>query len=316
MDERAATPVLMGKSLQFFKRYVPDYRLVEWTPETLEAVLRATPGVRAIIAAGDHPLPAAIENLDSLGLVALMGAGYDGLQTDRLFARGVEISHTPGANAEDVADHGMALFLALVRRVLDGDRRVREGLWVDYGLVTKLPSVRNLRVGVVGMGAIGVALARRLTAFGCRVSWYGPRPKPEIEHPRAGSVLDLARESDVLFLAHKANESNRGLVDRAVLEALGPDGMLVNLSRGTAVDEPMLIAALRDGTLGGAAIDVFDPEPVRDTRWADVPNCVLAPHIGGAGLGAWDNIGAMVTQNLDRFFAGQPLATPVPRPAA
>ena len=305
--------VLIEKQLSFFKAYLPTFDLVDWTPETVEQALRDNPGVRAIVATGGKPLPDAIVNHPNLGVVALMGAGYEGLEVERLFARGLQVSNAAGANADDVADHAMALLLGLVRRVVDGDRRVREGLWVDHGMILKTPSIRNLTAGIFGMGSIGKGLAQRMEAFGSKVRWYGPNPKPELKYPRAESLLELARDSDVLFLAHRADDTNRGVVDAEILRALGPKGYLVNVSRGSAVDEATLMGALRDGTIAGAAIDVFEPEPVTDRRWADVPNCVLAPHIGGAGLGAWDNIGGLVTDNLNRFFAGQPLATPIPR---
>lgn len=312
MLEPSETPVLIESNFGFFKQHVSKYKLIDWTPDTLAEVLDANPGVRAIITAGEKPLPQLVEELPSLGLVALMGAGYEGIQTERLWARGVEVTHTPGANANDVADQAMALFLALIRRVVDNDRRVREGLWVDRTTLLKVPSVRNQRIGIVGMGAIGKALARRFSAFGCEIAWYGPRPKPEIEYPRYDTVLNLARETDVLVLAHRADHSNAGLVSAQVIEAIGPKSYLVNVSRGLAVDEPALIAALRNGTIAGAAIDVFEPEPVTDTRWADVPNCVLSPHTGGVGLGAWKDVGAKVCENLDCFFQGKPLASPIP----
>ena len=313
MAEPAKQQVLIEKQLSFFKPYLSSFDLVEWTPETIEATLRENPGVRALVSTGSKPLPEAILNHPNLGIVAMMGAGYEGIRVDQLFARGLEVTNAAGANADDVADHALALLLGLIRRVVDGDRRVREGLWVDPSVIFKMPSIRNLRAGIFGMGAIGQGLARRIEAFGSPVSWYGPRPKPEIKYPRAESLLELARNSDVLFLAHRADETNRGVVDAEILKALGPKGYLVNVSRGSAVDEATLVGALRDGTIAGAAIDVFEPEPVTDRRWADVPNCLLAPHIGGAGLGAWDNIGALVTDNLNRFFAGQPVATPIPR---
>lgn len=313
MPKASQTPVLINQALGFFKPHIAKYRLIDWSPDTLSDVLAANPGIRAIVAAGESALPEPIEMLPSLGLVALMGVGYEGIQTQRLWERGVEITHTPGANADDVADQALALFLALIRRIVDNDRRVREGLWVDRETILQVPSVRDQRIGIVGMGAIGKALAQRFAAFGCAIAWHGPRPKADISYPRYDSVLDLARNSDVLVLAHRADQSNAGLVNAQVIEAIGLRGYLLNVSRGSAVDEAALIAALREGKIAGAAIDVFEPEPVADRRWADVPNCVLSPHVGGVGTGAWRKIGAMVCENLDRFFAGQPLLSPVPR---
>ena len=305
--------ILFDSRMRFLAPHLAGYRLIDWHVKSSAPTTEAIDEVRAAVTVGDEPLPPHIEALPHLGLLAVTGAGFDGIQTDRLFARGIEITHSPGANAPDVADHAMALFLALQRRVIDGDRRVRDGSWVDYAMVLQMPSIRDLRVGILGMGAIGEQLAKRLAAFDCPIRWHGPRPRPGIGYPRADSLIDLARDSDVLFLAHRANDSNRGLIDGVVLDALGPKGLLVNISRGLAIDEALLIDALRRGRIAGAAIDVFDPEPVTDARWADAPNCVLSPHVGGVGLGSWATIGKMVRNNLDLFFAGQPVANPIPR---
>ena len=312
MVDPATAAVLIEERLGFFKSYLTGYRLVDWTQDRLPQVIAAHPDIRAIVAAGEKPIPEEVASLPSLGLVALMGAGFEGIQLDRLRARGVQVTHSPGANAQDVADQAMTLLLAVVRRVLEGDRRVREGLWVDRGTILTQPSVRDLKAGIVGMGAIGKALAQRLAAFGCAISWHGPRPKPDVEYRYVADLLDLARESDVLLLCHRADQSNAGMVDARVLEAIGPQGYLINVSRGSAVDEPALIRALRDGTIGGAGLDVFEAEPVTGGRWNDVPRCVLSPHTGGIGTGAWRANGAKVRENLDCFFAGRPLASPVP----
>lgn len=311
MYDPSQTPVLIENTLGFFKRHVSKYKLIDWTPETLPQVLAAHPEVRAIVAAGEKPVPEAIAALPSLGLVALMGAGYEGIQVEQLRARGVDVTNTPGANSMDVADQAIALFLSLIRRIIPNDARVRSGDWVDRATILSVPSIRDLKVGIVGMGAIGQALAQRFAVFGCEIAWYGPRPKPEIAYPRHDSVQGLAQACDVLVLCHRANQDNAGLVSAEVLRTIGSRGYLVNVSRGSAVDEDALIAALRDGTIAGAALDVFEPEPVTDTRWADVPNCVLSPHCGGIGQGTWANVGAMVCDNLDRFFTGQSLANPV-----
>ena len=312
MFDPASSPVLIEERLGFFKSYLSGYRLVDWTPERLQDVIADNPGIRAIVAAGEKAIPEAVASLPSLGLVALMGAGFEGIQVDRLRERGVEVTHSPGANAPDVADQAMTLLLAVARGVLEADRRVRDGLWVDRSTILTQPSIRDLKAGIVGMGAIGRALAERLSAFGCEISWHGPRPKADVTYPFVADLTELARQSDVLLLCHRADQSNAGMVDARVLEAIGPRGYLVNVSRGSAVDEDALIRALRDGTLGGAGLDVFEAEPVAAGRWSDVPRCVLSPHMGGIGSGAWRANGAKVRENLDCFFSGRPLVSPVP----
>ncbi len=171
-------------------------------------------------------------------------------------------------------------------------------------------SLAGRALGIVGLGEIGAASARRAEAFGLTVSWWGPRDKPEAPWPRAESLLALAESSDILLVACRASEQTRGLVSREIIEAVGPRGLLVNVSRGQLVDEDALIAALREGRLGMAALDVYAEEPTPAERWADVPNAVLTPHIGGATTGAGPKMIALTLENLRRFFAGEPLANP------
>jgi lactate dehydrogenase-like 2-hydroxyacid dehydrogenase len=154
-------------------------------------------------------------------------------------------------------------------------------------------------------------VARRAAAFDLSVSWWGPREKPEAPWPRAESLLALAQASDILVVAAKADDETRGLISKEVIEVLGPKGLLVNISRGQVVDEDALIAALKAGRLGMAALDVFQTEPTMAERWADVPNTVLTPHTAGATTGAIPKMMALTLENLRRFFAGKPLVNPV-----
>ena len=167
------------------------------------------------------------------------------------------------------------------------------------------------KLGIVGMGSIGVAVAERAQAMRMQVSWWGPREKPALPWPRTASLEALAHESDILLVAARADESNRGMISAAILEALGPEGLLVNVARGQLVDEAALIAALISRRLGGAAIDVYDPEPTDPARWVDVPNVVLTPHIGGATHEAVAHMAQMLLANLTAHFADKPLISPV-----
>jgi lactate dehydrogenase-like 2-hydroxyacid dehydrogenase len=196
------------------------------------------------------------------------------------------------------------------RRIVDGDRAVTGGSWqLDDRLMT--PSLRGQRLGIVGLGAIGEAVARRAEPFGLSIRWWGPRDKPA-PWPRADSLLELARDSDILIVACRADETNRGLISRKIIEALGPDGLLINVARGQLVDEDALIAALKDGRLSQAALDVFETEPTDPDRWAGVPNVVLTPHTAGATTAAVQGMLMLLVQNLQAHFAGEPLKTPVP----
>ena len=266
--------------------------------------------VRALVVAGEFPLDKAlIESLPALSLIACFTSGYDGIDVDWCQARGLPVTHAPGVNHEDVADHALGLILAARRQIAAGDRALRAGDWTaDSKIIT--PSLKGQRLGIVGLGSIGEAVARRGEAMRMPVRWWGPREKAS-PWTRSDSLLQLARDSDILVVACKADESNRGLISGAVIEALGPQGLLVNVARGQLVDETALIAALKDGRLGQAALDVFEEEPTPAERWTNVPNTVLTPHTGGATTEAVQGMLMLLIQNLRAAFAGEPLVTPV-----
>jgi lactate dehydrogenase-like 2-hydroxyacid dehydrogenase len=269
--------------------------------------------VRAMAHAGDIKLePAFLESLPRLGLIACVGAGYDGVDVAWCRARGIEVTNAAGLNADDVADHALGLMLAGWRNILDGDRCIRAGGWRESHRNPASHSLTGRRFGVVGLGAIGSAAARRAEAFGLAVAWWGPRPKPAATWPRKDSLLALARWSDILLVASRANAENHGMISREVIEAVGPEGMIVNIARGSVVDEDALVAALKDGRLGRAGLDVFAEEPTPVARWADVPNTVLTPHNASTTLETIPRLVARTVANLRLFFAGKPVANPVP----
>jgi len=280
------------------------YRFWEGPP------IEAAHDIRALIVAGEAPLDKGlIERLPALDLVACFTSGYDGIDIDWCRQRGLPVTHAPGVNHEDVADHALGLVLAARRQIVSGDRQVRSGGWTaETRSIT--PSLGGQKLGVVGLGAIGAAVARRAETFRMDVSWWGPRPKAA-EWPRADSLSALAEVSDILVVACKADETNRGLISREVLQALGPDGLLVNVARGQLIDEDALIDMLKSGALGQAALDVFMEEPTEPSRWADVPNLVLTPHTAGATTAGVQGMLMLLMQNLQAHFADQPLKTPV-----
>jgi len=273
--------------------------------------LEASHTIGALVVAGEFPLDQAlVESLPELGLIACFTAGYDGVDLAWAAERGLKVSHSPGVNHEDVADQAMGLLLAAWRGLIEGDAIVREGRWrPTEKRITASLAGRHL--GIVGLGAIGEAVARRAETFGLKVAWWGPNDKADVPWPRAESLLALAEASDILIVAARAGAENRGLIDRLVIEALGPQGLLINVARGQLVDEAALIAALKDGRLGMAALDVFETEPTPAGRWADVPNAVLSPHTAGATSGALPKMVALTRENLRRFFAGEPLVNAV-----
>ncbi|HUZ14030.1 MAG TPA: 2-hydroxyacid dehydrogenase [Caulobacteraceae bacterium] len=294
----------LGALTAFLEGEFTVWRLWEAPP------LEATQKIGALVVAGEFPIDRTLaEHLPNLGLIACFTAGFDGVDIAWARGRGLKVSHSPGVNHEDVADLAIGLMLAAWRGLVEGDAIVRGGRWrpTEKRLT---PSLGGRRLGIVGLGAIGEATARRAEAFGLSVAWWGPNEKPA-PWPRRDSLLALAAESDILVVAARASQASRGLIDRAVIEALGGQGLLVNVARGQLVDEDALIAALRDGRLGMAALDVFAVEPTPAERWADVPNVVLSPHAAGATAAAIPKMLALTRENLRRFFAGEPLANPV-----
>jgi len=307
MTQRPAVLIVqphLGPLTGFLESQYDVWRLWEGPP------LEAEHDIRALIVAGEFPLDMAlVERLPNLSLIACFTSGHEAIDVAACRARGLEVTHAPGVNHEDVADHALGLILAARRQILTGDRAVRAGSWrADDKTIT--PSMKGARLGIVGLGAIGEAVARRADIFRMETRWWGPREKAA-NWPYMGSLPDLARWADVLLVACKADESNRGLIDAAVLQALGPEGLLVNVARGQLVDEPALVAALKAGTVGGAALDVFEVEPTDPARWANVPNTLLTPHTGGATTNAVPAMLGLLMQNLAAHFAGQPVVTPV-----
>jgi lactate dehydrogenase-like 2-hydroxyacid dehydrogenase len=267
--------------------------------------------IRALVVAGEYAVDKTLaESLPNLGLIACFTTGYDGVDVEWATARGLTVTHSPGVNHEDVADHAIGLMLGAWRKIVQGDRMLRDGAWKPHEKLAS-PSLGGRHVGIVGLGDIGAATARRCEAFGLNVAWWGPREKPHAPWPRVESLLALARASEILIVACRASEETRGLISAEVIEALGSKGLLINVSRGQVVDEDALIAALKAGRLGAAGLDVFATEPTPPERWDDVPHTVLTPHTAGATSAAVPKMIALTRENLRRFFAGEPVANPV-----
>jgi lactate dehydrogenase-like 2-hydroxyacid dehydrogenase len=266
---------------------------------------------RVILHAGEFRLePSELLALPKLGLIACVSSGYDGVDVGWCRARGLEVTHAEGLNAEDVADHAIGLILAAWRNITVGDRRVREGLWRHEDRMTPQPSLNRRRLGIVGLGHIGLAVARRAEAMRMQIGWWGPREK-ESPWPRAESLMALARDSDILVVACRADATNRGMIGREIIDAVGPAGVIVNVARGSLLDEAALIAALKDGRLWRAALDVFETEPTPGERWVDVPGVVLTPHTAGVNTEAVPLMVAQAIENVRRFLAGEPVLSPV-----
>lgn len=244
---------------------------------------------------------ATMDRLPHLQLIACNGAGLDRIDVAGADARGIVVANTPGVLTEDVADAAIGLMYAVARRIVEADRFVRAGRWGPE----KMPLSRRIaggRAGIVGMGQIGQAIARRCAGLGLSVAYTAPRAKPEVPWTHVPELADLAERVDVLFLACPGGDATRGIVDGGIIAALGATGFLVNVSRGEVVDEEALIAALQAGALGGAALDVFVREPGLDPRLLTLDNVVLQPHYAGLTTQTRADIAATLVGAVDRFL--------------
>lgn len=254
-----------------------------------------------------------MDGFPNLEVISNFGVGYDAIDLDAARARGVIVANSPDLETDDVADTAIALTLDVMRGVSRGDRFVRSGRWGAGPLPPMGVSLKGKVIGIVGLGRIGAAIARRAEAFGMRVLWTGPRAKPTAPWPYLPSVRDLAAEATVLALACPGGQATRNLVDAAVLDALGPRGVLVNVARGSVVDEAALTAALAEGRIAGAGLDVFAAEPAVPEILLEMENVSLQPHSASASATA-ESRSAMLglaLDNLRSHFAGSGVRTPV-----
>jgi lactate dehydrogenase-like 2-hydroxyacid dehydrogenase len=251
-----------------------------------------------------------VRALPALGLVATLGLGYDRVDVTALRERGVRLANTPGVVETCVADHAIGLLISLVRRIAQADRLARAGVWAkrEIGLATR---VSGQRLGILGLGGIGARIARRAVAFDMPIGYHNRRPRPELPYRYFGSTVELAQWSDCLVVACPGGAQTRHLVDAAVLAALGPQGVLVNVARGSVVDEAALAAALAGARIGGAALDVFENEPGFPAELLGYDNVVLTPHIGGSTRETWRDAFDLVLANVEAFLAGREPVTPV-----
>ena len=266
------------------------------------------PRVRAI--AGGQVNAALLAQLPKVEIIANFGVGYDTIDTAAAKAANVRVTNTPNVLNDAVAELTIGLMIALARRIPQGDQFVRQGKWPggNLGLFTELT---GKTVGILGLGRIGKEIASRAQAMKMRVVYYGRHRQPAEPHIYYDSLVDMARDSDWLVIIAPGGKGTERIVSREVLEALGPKGMLVNVARGTLIDEPAMLELLQNGGLGGAALDVFETEPNVPPAFFALDNVVLSPHQGSATHQTRNAMGALVVANLDAHFAGEPLISAV-----
>jgi lactate dehydrogenase-like 2-hydroxyacid dehydrogenase len=267
--------------------------------------------VRAVVTGGGAGMPSAwFEVLPKLGVIAINGVGTDAVDLVQAKARGVRVTTTPGVLTDDVADIGMGLILATLRKLALGDRFVRAGQWgkTPFPLGSK---VTGKRLGIFGMGQIGGAIARRAAAFDMPIAYSNRKPVEGSPHQYFASLAELAEWSEILVIAASASPATKGVVNRAIFDALGPQGVLINVGRGAIIDEPAMVEALQEGRIAGAGLDVFANEPNVPSELFALDNVVLLPHQASATLETRLGMGDLVLRNVQAYFAGQPVLTPV-----
>jgi lactate dehydrogenase-like 2-hydroxyacid dehydrogenase len=286
------------------------YKAVEATDR--DAFIGAHGQVRAIACAQGQMSASLLERFPKLEIIASFGVGYDNVDVKYAAAHGITVTNTPEVLTEEVADTALGLLLCTVREFPQAERYVRAGHWAKQGFPLSKATLRNRTVGIVGMGAIGQAIARRLDAFGVPVVYHTRKPRPELSYRHYPKLIDMARDVDTLMVIVPGGPATANMINAAVLDALGSNGIVINMARGTVVDEPALIKALQDKRIMAAGLDVYVKEPEVPQALIEMENVVLLPHVGSASVHTRDKMDQLVADNILAWAAGKPPLTPVP----
>ena len=288
-----------------------DVRRLWEAPDRAALIAEVAQTVRGVATDGHWGCPPDVfEACRNIEIVASYGVGYDAIDTAACKARGIKVTNTPDVLNDAMAEITLGLMIALCRRIPQADAHIRAGRWPEagFGLTGELTGAK---VGIIGLGRIGKEIARRCQAFRMEVVYHGRREQPYQPFPYYADPVAMARDVDWLVAIAPGSAETAGIVSRAVMEALGPQGMLVNVGRGSLVDEPAIVELLAGGALGGAALDVFADEPNVPEALYAMENVVLSPHQGSATVKTRTAMGDLVVDNLAAHFAGDPLLTPV-----
>jgi lactate dehydrogenase-like 2-hydroxyacid dehydrogenase len=291
-----------------------DYRCHDYYQSSHKPGLLAAEGqrIRGLVQGGGTVTPTELlDQLPKLEIISVFGVGYDGVPVDYCRRRGLKVTNTPDVLTDDVADVAVGLVLMTGRGFAKAERFVRSGEWEKKGpeLTTKLG---GRTAGILGLGRIGKAIGQRLEAMGMKIAYTGRKAQPGVHYRYVPDLKALAAESDFLIVACPGGPATKDLVNADVLSALGKKGTIVNIARGSIIDEPALVKALQDGTIGGAGLDVFADEPNVPKPLLAMDNVVLLPHVGSATNETRKAMGDLCKANLDAWFAGRPLLTLIP----
>ena len=284
------------------------------SPDPSAALAAVAPHVRAIVVAFHAPKvdDAYLAQFPKLEIVSSFGVGYDHIDAKAAAARGIVVAHTPGVLDAETADTAMGLLLNAVRRFSAAERYLREGRWLKEGAFPLSASLSGRRMGVLGLGRIGKAIAKRAAAFDVEVVYHGRKAQPDAPYLYYPTLIGMAKAVDILMIAAPGGANTRHIVNAEVLEALGPDGVLINIARGSLVDDDALIAALRGRKILAAGLDVFPHEPEVPAGYLDLDNLVLTPHVGSASHATRRAMANLVVDNLFAFMDGKGPLAPTP----
>ena len=304
---------LRPRQMEMLEKTYTVHRLDLLKGEAREAMLAEVgPRCTAMVVNGHVAIDDAfLARLPALKIAACSSAGFDQMDVAAMTRRGITLTNTSDVLLDDVADMALLLMLAARRRLVVGDRYVRSGDWGRKGMMPLTTSTSGKKAGIVGLGRIGLAIARRCEALGLTIGYYGRSKKTGNDYAYFDDPVKLAAWADILIVATPGGAETEKLISADVLDALGPEGSLVNISRGTVVDEPALIRALQEGRIASAGLDVYLNEPNPDPAFAALDNVVLYPHHASGTEETRDRMAQLVIDNLAAFFAGKPLLTPV-----
>jgi lactate dehydrogenase-like 2-hydroxyacid dehydrogenase len=281
--------------------------------EDQDAYFKAHSDVHAIACSDTaYRIPGTLmAHFPKLEIVSSFGVGYDHMDVKYASTHNVVLTNTPNVLTEEVADTALGLLLSTVRELPQAERFVRAGKWLERGYPLTRATLRNRTVGMVGMGAIGQAIARRLDAFGVPVVYHTRKPRREVSYLHCPNLIEMARTVDILMVIVPGGPGTANLINAEVLDALGPDGILINMARGSVVDEPALIKALQEKRIMAAGLDVFAKEPNVPAELIAMDNVVLFPHLGSASVYTREKMDQLVVDNIAAWAAGKPPLTPV-----